>query len=153
MSPDLRPDSDVTLLWTYSLRVSGAALRFSQTKLYCALCQGMEPFHLCVRQYPCFSFALVLALLVLPVYVILCTLWELAFLRCLVENKLTYDFWQFGWYYESAPRWWNPELVFIFDANKLDDPFWNCWVSYLKQTGGSTDAYFVKIVWRAHTVA
>lgn len=101
-----------------------APLTFSETKLYCALRQGMEPFHLCMRQYPCFSFALVLALLVLPVYVILLiTLWEFAFLCCLLENKLTFDFWQFGWYHDLAPQWTHPELKSLLESNQLDEPF------------------------------
>lgn len=51
-----------------------------------------------------FPFALVLAPLALPVYVILLiTLWEFAFLCCLLEHQLTSDFWLCGWYHDSAP--------------------------------------------------
>ena len=47
---------------------TSSPLKFSQTKLYCCvLRQWMEPLHLLVRQYSCFS----PLLLVLPVYVIL----------------------------------------------------------------------------------
>lgn len=35
-------------------RVSRPPLKFSETKLYCALLRGMERFHGCVRQYLCF---------------------------------------------------------------------------------------------------
>lgn len=92
-------------------RVSRPPLKFSETKLYCALLQGMERFHVCVRQYFCF-------------FLYSCGL------ACLRNSVDHFGNWLFSAAFFlhltfgiSVLRWAHPEFMCSLGSNELDRPF------------------------------